>query len=258
MNSSRGRNLWWYLGAGGLLWLLVATPGLAAEAASDGVIGQTVWETFQRGGRVMYVILATSILGLMFILESLVKSRRGAILPRALETRLEEEHSHAIAEEVLQQTNGKTCMRRILEAGFLWRHAENEQIQAAIEESVDETLWEHKRAIRPIGIIANTAPLLGLLGTVIGIVQAFDVVARSGALGDPQELAGGISKALLTTCFGLIVAIPMLLAYHYLLGRVETLVRKCEILAKECLILPPEEPPETNGAATPAEPTPEA
>jgi biopolymer transport protein ExbB len=93
---------------------------------------------------------------------------------------------------------------------------------------------------RPLGIIANTAPLLGLLGTVIGIVEAFDVVARQGALGDPSALADGIAKALLTTVFGLIVAIPTLMAYHYFVGRSEALLRRCEELAKEALVLPPE------------------
>jgi biopolymer transport protein ExbB len=82
--------------------------------------------------------------------------------------------------------------------------------------------------------------LLGLLGTVFGIIEAFDVVAQQGALGDPSALADGIAEALLTTAFGLIVAIPMLLAYHYFVGKVESLLHRCEELAKEALILPPE------------------
>jgi biopolymer transport protein ExbB len=129
---------------------------------------------------------------------------------------------------------------RILKAGYEWRKGSTAEIQAAVEEAVDEVLWQLKRSVRPLGIIANTAPLLGLLGTVTGIIAAFDVVARQGSLGDPGALAGGISEALLTTGFGLIVAIPTLLAYHYFIGRAETLLRKCEIMAKENLILPPE------------------
>jgi len=118
-----------------------------------------------------------------------------------------------------------------------------------VEEKTDEYLWQFKRSARPLGILASVAPLLGLLGTVLGIIRAFDVVARAGALGDPGALAGGISEALLTTCFGLIVAIPLLLAHHYFVGRIEALLHCCEVLAKENLIRPPD-PPEPVEAAT--------
>jgi biopolymer transport protein ExbB len=84
--------------------------------------------------------------------------------------------------------------------------------------------------------------LLGLLGTVIGIIEAFEVVAGEGSMGvNTAALAGGIAKALLTTCFGLIVAIPLLLSHHYLVGKIEALVRRSEELVKEYQILPPGE-----------------
>lgn len=215
----------------------VCYVALAAEdTEATGVIGSNAWEALQRGGAVMYVILALSIVGLGFIFEAAYISRRNAILPLETQRRLEQELS---PDELKGLADGRCSVHQILAAGYRWRNGSNDQIAGAIEELVDEIIWKLKRAARPIGIIANTTPLLGLLGTVIGIIQAFDVVAQQGALGDPGALAGGISKALLTTCFGLIVAIPMLLTYHYLTGRVETLVRHCEILAKQTLIMPP-------------------
>ncbi len=231
---------------GGQSWLLyvvvlamcsVCYVALAGEDAdTTGIAGSKAWGALQRGGVVMYVILALSIVGLGFIFEAAYISRRNVILPLGTQRRLEQGISD---DEAKGLADGSSSIDQIVTAGFRWRNGTNDQIAGAIEELVDEIIWKLKRAARPIGIIANTTPLLGLLGTVIGIIQAFDVVAQQGALGDPGALAGGISKALLTTCFGLIVAIPMLLTYHYLTGRIETLVRHCEILAKQALIMPP-------------------
>jgi biopolymer transport protein ExbB len=223
------------------VFLLAAVSLLAAEAEAprQGIVGKTLWETFQRGGWVMYVILAQSVAGLAIAMEVAYRTRRGAILPAASVQRLGGPDREAAVRE-LAVASQNVCLHRILQAGLTWHKGNPEQIQTAIEERVDVLLWELKRVARPLGIIANTAPLLGLLGTVIGIVEAFDVVARQGALGDPSALADGIAKALLTTVFGLIVAIPTLMAYHYFVGRSEALLRRCEELAKEALVLPPE------------------
>lgn len=240
----------WRAQLGFLFWFFLPGPLFlyAAEKAdagaktgqSLGIVGNTLWETLARGGSLMYVILGASVLGVTFIFESLLQSRRGALLPSAMARRLRDP-ADATAVEELVADSGKTAIQQILRAGWRWRHGTMEQVQAAIEEKVDELIWRYRRVARPVGILANVAPLLGLLGTVIGIIQAFDAVAREGALGDPTVLAGGISKALLTTGFGLIVAIPLLLSYHYLTGLVEARLRECEELAKERLIQPPAE-----------------
>ena len=225
-----------------LVAFVVALPCLAWAQDSDpaqGVLGQTVLETLQRGGSVMYAILVLSIIGLAVILEVAYRSRQSIMLPGRVARALEEPGAAAEVDALIER-QPKTWICRILHAGRIWKKGTNEQVQAAIEEAVDEALWRYRKGVRPLGVIATTAPLLGLLGTVIGIIQAFDVVARKGALGDPGALAGGISKALLTTCFGLIVGIPVLLAYHYLNGRIEARLHRCEELAKQTLILPPE------------------
>ena len=226
----------------GSVTFLLALPHLAyaqEEASGQGVVGNTILETLQRGGSVMYVILVLSIVGLAVILEMAYRTRQSITLPKHIIKALEDPDTNVAVDELIGD-NPKTGICRFLQAGRLWKKGTNEQVQAAIEEAVDEALWRYRKGIRPLGVIATTAPLLGLLGTVIGIIQAFDVVARKGALGDPGALAGGISKALLTTCFGLIVGIPVLLAYHYLNGRIEARLRHCEELAKKTLILPPE------------------
>lgn len=231
-----------------LPWTIVTAIGIGCLCAwsqepADAprqMFGNSLFQTLERGGAVMYVILAASVIGLGFLFEAAFRTRRGAILPGRLRDRLSSHTGGAAVDEIVNDGRD-TAIRRILQAGRYWRHGTREEIEGAIEEAVDEELYTLRRSVRPVGILANTAPLLGLLGTVVGIVEAFDVVAQQGALGDPAALAGGISKALLTTVFGLIVAIPLLLSYHYYMGRIEALLRKCEALAKENLILPPQQ-----------------
>jgi biopolymer transport protein ExbB len=217
-----------------------AAPAPAEVAAQEpqGVLGNNVWETLQRGGEVMYAILAASILGLTFFMESMFRTRRSKLLPRKLENALKEDPAGSV--QAVLEDESESCLQVIVRAGHQWRNGTTEQCRDAIEEASEDLVWQLKRGARPIGVIANTAPLLGLLGTVIGIVEAFDTVSRVGLGNDPAAFAGGISKALLTTCFGLIVAIPMLLAFHYLNGKIEARLHRCEELAKEALLLPPE------------------
>lgn len=220
-----------------LVFAAVASADAAETPASAS--GNQILEVLNNGGEVMYVILGASILGLAFILEAAFRIRSARILPGRIARQLEDARGHGHVEGLLD-ADGKASVHRVLHVARRWHKGTTEQIQAAIEETVDEALWRLKRSLRPIGVLANVAPLLGLLGTVIGIIRAFEVVAEKGALGDPTKLAGGISQALLTTCFGLIVAIPMLLAYHYFTGKAESLLRRTEELVKETVILPPE------------------
>jgi biopolymer transport protein ExbB len=240
-----------FAAGGAAAWLVVllgvglvlgATP--AAEGApANTMFGGSLWDTMEKGGYIMYVILAASVVGVAFLFECLFRTRRAAILPKRFAEILASHEARGFLDKLLDE-QGESAMRRVLRAGRYWRHGTNDQIQAAIEEAVDHELWTLRRSARPIGIVANTAPLLGLLGTVIGIIEAFDVVAQQGALGDPGALANGIAKALLTTWLGLIVAIPLLLCYHFLMGRIEALLRHCEALAKENLLVAPEAPAE--------------
>ena len=226
----------------------------SAEAAQAGVIGdvsKSLWGAMDRGGKVMYFILALSIAGLAILLETAISTRRQRILPDRAVKLLDTADPCGAVDQLLRTDDG-SCFYRILKAGHKWRHGTSAQIQAAIEETVDTVRWRFRRSIRAMGVISNAAPLLGLLGTVLGISHAFSVVSKQGALGDPSALAGGISEALLTTCFGLVVAIPMLIAYHFYQGKLDNLLKECEELAKEALIMPPAEgTPEPGPAAKP-------
>lgn len=92
-----------------------------------------------------------------------------------------------------------------------------------LEDTGRHVVHELERFLNTLGTIASVTPLLGLLGTVTGIIKAFNAITEGG-MGDPRMLSGGISEALITTAAGLLVAIPALIAYRYLRGRVESIV----------------------------------
>jgi biopolymer transport protein ExbB len=113
---------------------------------------------------------------------------------------------------------------------------------------VHEAAWLGTN-LRFLGAISNIAPLLGFLGTVTGLINAFDVIAVQGT-GDPKLLADGVSEALITTEFGLFVGIPALGAYHYLRGKVDSLVYEMETIALELLnAVPSLSPGDSEGEA---------
>jgi biopolymer transport protein ExbB len=118
----------------------------------------------------------------------------------------------------------RTCLDRADADGF--------EMEAALEEAGSRELYDLRRNARPLGVVADVAPLLGLMGTVIGMIKAFEVVAHSGALGRTELLAEGIGEALITTAFGLAVAVPSIIAYHYFRARADGFVRAME---DECL-----------------------
>jgi biopolymer transport protein ExbB len=116
---------------------------------------------------------------------------------------------------------------KILAAGLANRHRERSIIKESIEDAGRHVVHELDRFISTLGTIASISPLLGLLGTVVGMIRTFNALAVAGA-GNPMALAGGIAEALITTAAGLTVAIPALLGYKYLRGRVTGLVVQME------------------------------
>lgn len=116
---------------------------------------------------------------------------------------------------------------KILAAGLANRDRERGVIKESIEDTGRHVVHELQRFLNALGTIAAVSPLLGLLGTVTGMIRTFNAITTVG-VGNPTALAGGIAEALITTAAGLFVAIPALLGYKYLRGRVEELVVKME------------------------------
>lgn len=131
-------------------------------------------------------------------------------------------------DERLQALRAGSPLGRILAAGLEQRRAPREVMNEAIEDTGRHVVHELDRYLITLGTVATISPLLGLLGTVLGIIHVFAAISTAG-LGNPSVLAGGISQALITTVAGLTVAIPAYILYRYLRGRVDELVDRMEL-----------------------------
>ena len=129
-----------------------------------------------------------------------------------------------------------TPISNIMLAGLIKFGRGRDEIKEAIEDRANQEIPLLEGNLSTLSTIGNIAPLLGLLGTVFGMIQSFNVITLMG-VGNPEALSGGISVALLTTAFGLSVAIPTIVAYNYLSHRVDKLIREMEVNCVELIDL---------------------
>jgi biopolymer transport protein ExbB len=203
-----------------------------------------VVEAFDLGGPLMWAILACSFVGLAFFMERLWALRRNSVLPPAvLEGLLAHIGAHDIqrAEQVCREQQSAIC--RVVESGLQSRPAGRAASKEAMEETGRIALARMEAGVGVLSTIAAIAPLLGLLGTVTGMIKVFRDVA-STTNPDIQILATGIWEALLTTGAGLSVAIPCYVAYRFIEASIDRHGRDLEEAAVEILhTLFPTEPP---------------
>ena len=136
-------------------------------------------------------------------------------------------HNRKLDESHLRALSESSPLGQILASGLLNRSRSRDIMKESIEDTGRHVVHELERYLNSLGTIAAVTPLLGLLGTVIGMVKVFTAITTHG-VGNPTVLAGGISEALLTTAAGLSIAIPSLIGYRYLRGRVDSLVVQME------------------------------
>jgi len=143
----------------------------------------------------------------------------------------------------------ESSLTRILAAGFRRIGLGLLETERALEAAGQHEVSLLTANLRILGAVGLITPMLGLLGTVTGMIKAFENIAQSGA-GNPNLVASGIAEALTTTAAGLIVAIPSLAAYHFFRGRIDRLIYELEEIATTLLAgLHEKEPPSTNGEA---------
>jgi biopolymer transport protein ExbB len=182
--------------------------------------GEALLRKFKQGGRTMWFLLALSVFGVTFTLERIVHLRRGAIVPRRLSDKADALWKQGKFDEALQLCDkSKSTLGRILSATIRYRHVSAADMSAIAGDIASRDLKRHLQRAYPLAIVATLSPLLGLLGTVIGMIGAFETIALMGALGDASMLGGDISKALVTTGAGLGIAVPALALYHYFKSR---------------------------------------
>lgn len=221
-----------------------AAPAPAAEVVNDtnstDAVARpaTLFEKLTAGNMTWFMlpIVIASIIATWFSIERLMVLRRRTVIPYAFVTRflehLEQDRLDPQLAVKLCEENGSPIAQVFAHGVRKWGKPSVE-IEQAIIDGGERQVSNLRRHLRVLNGVATVAPLLGLLGTVVGMIMAFDQIAGGTAMGKAEQLAGGIGVALLTTAGGLTVAIPSLILYMYLSGRVDILVMEMDALAQK-------------------------
>ncbi len=224
-----------------LAWSLSAfavesTSPPSETTGEPSVLGRA-WNWFDKGGPIMYPIALTSLVGLAFVIERAAALRRKNTLPDALTNELRRRLDELDVAGAIALCEEHHCsLARVVKPALLRRSGTIQEMEKAAEDAGIHELWQLRRNVRPISIVAALSPLLGLLGTISGMIGAFKTMSSGGAMGNPTAFAADIHEALFTTFFGLSIAIPMVPCYHWLHGKAEALIAEVEEVTGDLLL----------------------
>ncbi len=176
----------------------------------------------------MFPILLCSVVAMAIVIERFWALRRNSVCPPDLVTDIWQWAQHGqLDASRLSSLRNSSPLGRVLAAAIINLRHSREVMKEAVEEHGRQVVHELERYLNTLGTIASITPLLGLLGTVIGMIKVFAAITNEG-IGNPTVLAGGISEALITTAAGISVAIPSLMFYRYFQRRVTELANLME------------------------------
>jgi biopolymer transport protein ExbB len=233
------------LAVGAALWLAAPAWGQAPATRPTHISVNPFALVADNLDFVFWIILACSITGVTLIIQGFIKARASVIFPADTTLRLRAFIENRQFRELLDYTEtDRTFVSQALNAA-LKRAPNFPAMREAMETSVGEQTADHFRRIEYLNIIGNLGPLLGLLGTVLGMIDAFQQMHLQQGQADPSALADGISKALCHTMLGLMLALPCLAAFGVLRTLVDRLTVQAALLAEELLLMirPAERPP---------------
>jgi biopolymer transport protein ExbB len=191
---------------------------------------------FARGGPMMWVLLVLGVVGVVFFIERTLYLHRGQIRAKAFVDGIKNilaKRRIVEALTVCEETPGPVAA--VVKAALLNAHADADKMRYAVQEAAVVELPGLERRLGSIAAIAQVAPLVGLLGTILGMITTFQAFMQGGDYATPRALAGGMEQALLSTAGSLLLAIPAHLAGHFLGGRVRSIVRDVEWSANEIM-----------------------
>ena len=229
----------WMCAAAGLMLVMIAAPARAdgsaeaspsmGAAAPAGATLAANWFQremanlkiqFEKGGRTMWFLAFLSVMALAFLLERAFRLRSGAIAPKGLDAQANRMWKEGRYDDLRKLCESRpSTLSRIVRFLVDHRQASVTDLSTTAGDIGGRELRRHMSHNYPLAVVATLSPLLGLLGTVIGMIEAFEQVQVEGTLGNANELGGAISKALITTAAGLIVAVPALAFYHWFKAR---------------------------------------
>lgn len=182
-----------------------------------------MFELFRAGGPLMWIILLCSMVALTIIFERMLTLRKRKVAPVGLGNQvLELVATNRITSDKIEVIRRHSPLGAVYAAGLANISHGKEDMKEALEESGKKVVHQMGRYLNTLGTIASITPLIGLLGTVIGMIKVFTAITAVG-VGDPTVLSGGISEALITTAAGLSVGIPCLMLYRYFRSRINEL-----------------------------------
>jgi len=210
--------------------------GAALIGEKEAIPTRNLWQIIVEGGPLMVPIGLCSLILVAFVLERMISLRRSRVIPRPFVTRFLEqlragELDRAQALEICAE-NGSPVAEVFAGAVRKWGRPSVE-VEQAIIDSGERVTNGLRRYLRVMNGVATVAPLLGLLGTVVGMIRAFNSIAMADLVDRSRLLAQGISEALLTTAFGLTVAIPALICYLFFVSRVDRLIIEIDAIAQQ-------------------------
>lgn len=210
--------------------------GVEAVAAESPIPVMDVFQVMSKGGILMWPILLSSIIALVFVFERMISLRKARVIPAPFVKRFfhqlrEGQLGKDEAIELCQQNGSPVAL---VFAGALQKWGRpSVEVEQALIDAGERASNDLRRYLRVFNSVSTISPLLGLLGTVFGMIKAFNAVATSNAMGRPELLANGIAEALLTTAAGLTVAIPALIAYWVFVSQVDRLLIQIDGLGQE-------------------------
>ncbi|MGC3871973.1 MotA/TolQ/ExbB proton channel family protein [Halomonas sp. GXIMD04776] len=185
-----------------------------------------VFDALMAGGWLMLPILGCSLLATVIVIERLWSLRATRIAPSGLGQEVCERIRQGQID--LNWLEGHSPLGAVLAAGLRNARFGQEQVRSRLQDAATAVIHDMERYLSPLGTIASITPLIGLLGTVVGMIEVFAVIVSTNGAERTADLAGGISQALVTTAAGLFVAIPALMFHRYFQRRVEDITVRME------------------------------
>jgi len=217
-----------------------ATEAPAAEAAPaaepEAAKPMTVWQQIWQAGLIEYVIIIVSVAATALIVDNLIKIRVSIAMPASVVAETQKLMKERAYNDVLNICQSKpSYFANVLRAGLLKLRHDFSAVQEAVADAIDKGGSTMHSKIGILSFLAKIAPMLGLLGTVVGMINSFGNIAKASALNKPELLAQGVSQALITTATGLTVAIPVMLFYFVLRDRVNQIILEVETTVTDML-----------------------
>jgi biopolymer transport protein ExbB len=224
----------------------------AADAAEAGAVPpsvqvESVWDFVQKGGLMMIPIGLCSLVAVTVIVERFISLRRANVIPAAFLPGLRKVLKAKPGDKdtaIAFCRKSKSPVASVFAAGLKKLNGSPELMERHIQEAGEREVVKLRKNVRSLSVIASVSPLMGLLGTIFGMITAFQTVAVSGealgktemsgeALGKTEMLAEGIYQAMITTAAGLAVAIPVLICYHWISAKIDKLVSDIDYMTVE-------------------------